>query len=128
MGSLNRVTLVGYLGRDIEVRHTKDGTPVGHLTLATTDTWRTKAGEKRERTEWHRVVLWGDLAQTLEPYLRKGKQICVEGSLFSREWEDRQWGKRTSVEIKAHRVVLLGGGARPEHDERGGGEDEDVPF
>ena len=90
MGSVNKVFLVGNLGRDAEQRHTTTGRAVSNFTLATTDAWTDKAsGQRQERTEWHRVVVWGRQAESLQPYLTKGKQICVEGRLQTREWNDR---------------------------------------
>ena len=94
MGSVNKVFLVGNLGRDAEQRHTANGTAVSNFSLATTDTWTDKSGQRQERTEWHRVVVWDRQAESLQPYLTKGKQICVEGRLQTREWNDRDGNKR----------------------------------
>jgi single-strand DNA-binding protein len=88
MGSVNKVILVGNLGRDAEVKVTASGQSVASFSIATTETW-TKDGEKKEKTEWHRIVLWGRQADTLQPYLTKGKQIYVEGRLETRQWEGR---------------------------------------
>ncbi len=85
--AFNRVTLVGNLGRDAEVRYTQDGTAVATLNLATTEKWTDKSGQRQEQTEWHRIVLWGKQAESLEPYLKKGKQILVEGRLQTLEGE-----------------------------------------
>jgi single-strand DNA-binding protein len=141
MGSVNKVLLVGNLGRDAEVRYTPGGAPVASFSIATTENWTSKDGEKHEQTEWHRIVLWGKQAETLQPYLTKGKQIFVEGRLQTRQWEkDNQ--KHYTTEIKADRIVLLGGGGRGgERSERGdsGGyqdpmkepapvTDDDIPF
>lgn len=109
MGSVNKVILVGNLGRDIEIRYTSSGTAVATLSLATTDTWNDKAGQRQEKTEWHRVVLWGKTAETLQQYLLKGRQIYVEGRLQTRQWDDRDGNKRYTTEIRSDRVVLLGG-------------------
>jgi single-strand DNA-binding protein len=109
MGSVNKVLLVGNLGRDIELRYTSGGTAVGNLGLATTDVWTDKNGQRQEKTEWHRVVLWGKTAETLQEYLLKGRQIYVEGRLQTRQWDDRDGNKRYTTEIRADRVVLLGG-------------------
>ena len=113
MGSVNKVILVGNLGRDAEVRYTSGGTAVATLSLATTDVWTDKSGQRQEKTEWHRVVLWGKTAETLQEYLLKGRQIYVEGRLQTRQWDDRDGNKRYTTETRADRVVLLGG--------RGGG-------
>lgn len=111
MGSVNRVFLVGNLGRDAEQRHTAGGTAVSNFSLATTDTWTDKSsGQRQERTEWHRVVVWGRQSETLQQYLTKGKQICVEGRLQTREWNDRDGNKRYTTEVVADRIALLGGG------------------
>ena len=113
MGSVNKVILVGNLGRDAEIRYTSGGTAVATLSLATTDIWTDKGGQRQEKTEWHRVVLWGKTAETLQEYLLKGRQIYVEGRLQTRQWDDRDGNKRYTTETRADRVVLLGG--------RGGG-------
>jgi single-strand DNA-binding protein len=109
MGSVNKVILVGNLGRDAEVRFTSGGTAVATLSLATTDIWTDKGGQRQEKTEWHRVVLWGKTAETLQEYLLKGRQIYVEGRLQTRQWDDRDGNKRYTTETRADRVVLLGG-------------------
>lgn len=109
MASVNKVILVGNLGRDPELRHTTNGTPVANFTLATTDRWSDPtSGERKERTEWHRIVVWGKQAEVAGEYLRKGKQVYVEGSLQTREWTDREGNKRTTTEIRAHRFQMLG--------------------
>ena len=111
MGSVNKVILVGNLGRDAELRYTSSGVAVATLGLATTRTWKDKNGERKDETEWHRVVLWDRLAQSLSEYLVKGKQIYVEGRLQTRQWE-KDGQKRYTTEIRADQVVLLGGGGR----------------
>jgi single-strand DNA-binding protein len=118
MGSVNRVILVGNLGRDAELRYTPGGAPVATLSLATTEVFKDKEGQRKEQTEWHRVVVWGKTAETLNEYLTKGKQIYVEGRLQTRKWEEKgaePGGKPTTrytTEIRADRIVLLGGGQR----------------
>ena len=118
MGSVNKVILIGNLGRDPEVRYTQGGAPVANFTLATNEVWTDKAGARQERTEWHRIVVWGKTAEIAKEHLAKGKQVYIEGSLQTREWNDREGNKRTTTEVKAQRLVLLGraGG------EGGGGE------
>jgi single-strand DNA-binding protein len=117
MGSVNRVILVGNLGRDAELRYTPGGAPVATLSLATTEVFKDKEGQRKEQTEWHRVVVWGKTAETLNEYLTKGKQIYVEGRLQTRKWEEKgaepgdKPTTRYSTEIKADRIVLLGGGS-----------------
>ena len=114
MAALNKVMLIGNLGRDPEVRYTSDGKPVANFTMATTDRWSdATSGERREKTEWHRIVVWGKQAEIAGEYLRKGRQVYVEGSLQTREWTDRDGNKRQTTEIKAQRFQMLG--------QRGGG-------
>ncbi|MGX1305587.1 single-strand DNA-binding protein [Amorphus suaedae] len=100
-GSVNKVILVGNLGADPEIRRTQDGRPVGNLRIATSDSWRDKAsGERRERTEWHRVVIFNEgLCKIAEQYLRKGSKVYIEGQLQTREWEDQSGQKRYTTEV-----------------------------
>ena len=116
MGSVNKVILVGNLGRDAELRYTPGGAAVAKFSLATTEVWNDKAGQRQERTEWHNIDLWGKQAESLSEYLVKGKQIYVEGRLQTRQWDDKDGNKRYTTEIRGDRIVLLGGGAG-----RGGG-------
>src|SRR5207247_9965911 len=106
----NKVILVGNLGRDAEFRYTPGVAAVSTLNMATTEVWNDKAGQRQEKTEWHRVVLWGKTAESLKEYLTKGKQIYVEGRLQTRQWDDKDGNKRYTTEIRGDRVVLLGGG------------------
>jgi single-strand DNA-binding protein len=112
MGSVNKVILVGNLGRDCELKYTSGSTPtpVATLNLATTESWTDKGGTKQEKTEWHRIVVWGKTAETLQPYLVKGKQVYIEGRLQTRQWEDKDGQKRYTTEIRSDKIVLLGGG------------------
>jgi single-strand DNA-binding protein len=110
MGSVNKVILVGNLGRDAELRYTPGGAAVATLNLATTEVWNDKGGQKQEKTEWHRIVLWGKTAESLNEYLTKGKQIYVEGRLQTRSWDDKDGVKKYTTEIRGDRIVLLGGG------------------
>ena len=147
MGSVNKVILVGNLGRDAELRYTPTGAALATLNMATTEVWNDKAGQRQERTEWHRVVLWGKPAESLAEYLTKGKQIYVEGRLQTRQWDDKDGNKRYTTEIRGDRIVLLGGGGggRSAGASRGGSEeagghtsspepssepitDDDIPF
>ena len=114
MGSVNKVILVGNLGRDAELRYTPGGAAVATINMATTEVWNDKAGQRQEKTEWHRVVLWGKLAESLKEYLTKGKQIYIEGSIRSRQWEDQSGNKRTSYEIVAREMKMLGSRADTE--------------
>jgi single-strand DNA-binding protein len=108
MGSLNKVTLIGNLGRDPEVRYTQGGAPVANFTLATNEVWTDKAGSRQEKTEWHRIVAFGKQAEVVRDHLAKGRQVYIEGALQTRQWDDRDGNKRTTTEIKMTRLVLLG--------------------
>ena len=119
MGSVNKVILVGNLGKDAEVRVTPGGQSVASFSIATTENWTSKEGEKKEQTEWHRIVLWGKTADTLQPYLVKGKQIYLEGRLQTRQWE-KEGQKHYTTEVKADKIVLLGGGGAGSGGSRGG--------
>src|SRR6476659_252643 len=110
MGSVNKVQLIGNLGRDAEMRYTPGGAAVATLNLATTDVFKDRQGQKQEATEWHRIVLWGKTAESLSNYLTKGKQIYVEGKLQTRKWQDKDGNDRYTTEIRADRITLLGGG------------------
>ena len=144
MGSVNKVILVGNLGRDAELRYTPGGAAVATLNLATTEVYKDREGQKKEDTQWHRIVLWGKTAETLQDYLTKGKQIYVEGKLQTRKWKDKDGNDKYTTEIRGDRVVLLssGGGGRQsamnrveseEHapagaDPAGEITDDDIPF
>lgn len=108
MASLNKVILIGNLGKDPEVRYTPNGTAVANFSMATTDNWTGKDGEKQSRTEWHRIVAWGRLGEICGEYLSKGKQVYIEGSIQTREWEDQEGHKRQTTEIKATQMQMLG--------------------
>jgi single-strand DNA-binding protein len=135
MGSVNKVILVGNLGRDAEMRFTSGGTPVATVSMATTEKFNDREGNKKEDTQWHRIVIWGKTAESLHEYLTKGKQIYVEGRLQTREWTDKEGKPVKTTEVRADKIVLLGGGgggggdrsgARPPSRERyagGGGAD-----
>src|SRR6476619_1502918 len=110
MGSVNKVILVGNLGRDAELRYTPGGAAVATLNLATTEVWNDRNNQRQEKTEWHRVVLWGKQAESLQEYLTKGKQIYVEGPRQTRQWDDFFFNEPATTEIKADRITLLGGG------------------
>jgi single-strand DNA-binding protein len=128
MASVNKVILVGNLGRDPEMRSFPSGDQVANVTLATTDKWKDKqTGEPREHTEWHRLVFNGRLAEIAGQYLRKGSQIYVEGSIRTRKWQDQQSGQdRYSTEIRVDQMQMLGsrqGMGGPSPDDEGGGHD-----
>jgi single-strand DNA-binding protein len=151
MGSVNKVILVGNLGRDAELKFTPSGFPISSFSLATTDRRRDKDNNWQDKTEWHRIKLLGKQAESLQDYLKKGKQIYVEGRLETRSWDDKDGQKKYMTEIIADRVQLLGGrgegggGGRSSggrggddmdhYEEAGGGSsgpsdltDDDIPF
>jgi single-strand DNA-binding protein len=121
MGSVNKAILVGNLGRDAEMRFTAGGTPVATVSLATTERFTDREGQKREDTQWHRIVIWGKTAQSLHEYLTKGKQIYVEGRIQTREWTDKEGKPAKTTEIRADRIVLLGSGGGEGRGPRTGG-------
>jgi single-strand DNA-binding protein len=150
-GSVNKVILVGNLGRDPEVRQTQDGNPIVNLSLATSENWRDKAtGERRERTEWHRVVIFNErLADVAQKYLRKGSKVYIEGQLQTRKWTDQDGRDRYSTEVVLQRfrgeLTMLdsrndgggggggdyggGGSGGPPPASGGGGDlDDEIPF
>ncbi|MGE0702748.1 MAG: single-stranded DNA-binding protein [Vicinamibacterales bacterium] len=143
MGSVNKVILVGNLGRDAELRYTPGGAAVAKFSIATTEKWNDKSGSTQERTEWHNIDLWGKQAETLSEYLRKGKQVYIEGRLQTDEYTDKEGIKRKTTRVRCDRVVLLGSGGGGRGAERSGdrgGEhsapveptepltDDDIPF
>lgn len=139
MGSVNKVILVGNLGADPELRYTPAGKAVCNLRVATQETWKDKSGTKQEKTEWHRVTVWGDLAENCAKYLAKGRSVYVEGKLQTRSY-DKDGHKHYATDVVAERVVFLGGArgegaASGKSDEPAGGQqpeppmsDEDIPF
>ena len=156
MASVNKVILIGNLGRDPEVRYMPEGGAVTNISVATTDTWKDKtSGEKQERTEWHRVAFFGRLAEIAGEYLKKGSQVYVEGSLRTRKWQDKEGQERYTTEVVASEMRMLGrreggggepmareprepatagasGGGRAAAPKKGGGNfeqmDDDIPF
>ena len=107
--SVNKVILVGRLGRDPETRYTGGGQAVANFSVATDETYKDKAGERQKRTEWHKIVVWGKQAEIAQQYLKKGSLIFIEGRIQSREWQDKEGQKRTSFEIVASNFRMLGG-------------------
>jgi single-strand DNA-binding protein len=143
--SLNKVMLIGNLGKDPELRFTPSGRAVARFSLATSESWTDQQGQKQDRTEWHNVVVWGKQAESCGQYLSKGRQVFIEGSIRSRQYDDKEGQKRYITEVIAQRVQFLGGG-RGEGGGRGTGtsgggggggeemapaplpEDDDIPF
>lgn len=115
MAGVNKVILVGRLGADPEVKAVSSGQNVARMNIATSDNWTDQNGQKQERTEWHRVVAWGRLADLCGKYLSKGRQVYLEGRLQTRSWEDQQGAKRYTTEIVANTVQFLGGASEREH-------------
>ena len=109
--SVNKVILVGRLGRDPETRYTGGGQAVANFSVATDESYKDKNGERQKRTEWHKIVVWGKQAEIAQQYLKKGSLIFIEGRIQSREWQDKEGQKRTSFEIVANNFRMLGGRA-----------------
>jgi single-strand DNA-binding protein len=146
MSGVNKVILIGNLGANPELRYTQGQQAVANLRIATTEKWTDKSGQKQELTEWHRVVVWGKQAEICGQYLTKGRQVFIEGSIRTRQWQDQQGQKRFTTEIVARNVQMLGSrGERPNggtegseamvppdeatiRDDFGGGPDDDIPF
>ena len=108
MEGVNKVILVGNLGRDPEVRHLENGASVANFSIATTETYKDKSGNRQEQTEWHNIVLWRGLAEIAEKYLRKGSQIYLEGKLKTRSWQDKDGNTRYTTEIVGDNMTMLG--------------------
>lgn len=116
MASVNKVILVGHLGRDPEVRYTSDNATIANVSIATSESWKDKSGEKQEKTEWHRVAFFGKLADVVGQYLVKGSQVYVEGRLQTRKWLDKDGQDRYTTEIIADRMQMLGGKGQASQD------------
>jgi single-strand DNA-binding protein len=130
---LNKVMIIGNLGRDPEMRYTPSGRPVTSFSMATNRSWNTSDGERRTETEWFNVVAWGSLAEICNQYLKKGQQVYIEGRLQTRRWEDDDGNKRSTTEIVAREMIMLGD-RRDKDDEEAqdddtyGESDEEFPF
>jgi single-strand DNA-binding protein len=105
---LNKVMIIGHLGRDPEMRYTPSGRPVTTFSMAVSRTWNSGDGERHSETEWFNIVAWGNLAEICKQYLNKGQQVYIEGRLQTRHWEDKEGQKRTSVEVVANEMMMLG--------------------
>jgi single-strand DNA-binding protein len=123
MASVNKVILIGNLGRDPETRYMPDGGAITNISVATTDVWKDKNGEKQEKTEWHRVAFFGKLAEIAGEYLKKGSQVYVEGRLQTRKWQDKEGVDKYTTEIVADRMQMLGS----RQGMGGGGGDREAP-
>ena len=140
--SVNKALLIGNLGKDPEVRFTASGRAVARFPVATSEVWNDAEGQRQERTEWHNVVVWGKQAETCGQYLAKGRQVYVEGSIRTRQYDDKEGNRRYITEIIAQRVQFLGGGGgrgaeaargapaaeEPPAGAPGAAEDDDIPF
>lgn len=133
-GGVNKVILIGNLGSNPEVRFTPGGQAVANFRIATNESWTDKQGQKQERTEWHRIVVWGKLAELCGEYLTKGRQCFIEGKLQTREWTDKEGKKNYTTEVVAQNVQFLGGkgegagaGAGPRRAASGGADDYGPP-
>ena len=137
--SLNKVILIGNLGQDPEARFTPQGTAVTNLSIATNESWKDQSGETQDRTEWHRVVMYGRMAETAAEYMKKGQMVYVEGRLNTREWEDQNQIKRKTTEIRCDNFTMLGrrsdasastsqGGMSPSPSPSASEVDDDLPF
>jgi single-strand DNA-binding protein len=147
-GSMNKVILIGNLGRDPELKMTPSGQALARFSIATTENWKNPQGEKQSKTEWHNIVVWGKQAEIAEKYLRKGKQVMIEGRIQYREYTDQAGVKKTACDIRCDNFVMLGrmeeGGPRsntgahgdfdeplpppPSGGSGGGNYDDDIPF
>lgn len=116
MPSINKVILIGHLGRDPEVKYFSSGDAVCNLSLATTEKWKDKQGQQQEQTEWHRVNLFGRTAEICGEYLRKGSAVYIEGSIHTRKYTDKQGIERYATEIKGYSMQILGGGKQAKED------------
>jgi single-strand DNA-binding protein len=143
MASVNKAIILGNLGKDPELRHTQGGKAVCTLRVATNEVWTDQAGERKERTEWHTIVVWGRQAENCNQYLKKGRSVYVEGRLTTRKWQDKEGHDRYSTEVVADRVQFVGGGKGEGAGAGGGGGgfddahlepppsgsgDDDIPF
>lgn len=108
MAGVNKVILVGNLGKDPEVRHLENGRAVANFSLATSETYKNKQGERVTNTEWHNIVLWSPIAEIAEKFLKKGNQVYIEGKLTSRSWDDQDGNKRYTTEVVGNNLTLLG--------------------
>ncbi|HSG99446.1 MAG TPA: single-stranded DNA-binding protein [candidate division Zixibacteria bacterium] len=141
MGSVNKVILIGNLGRDPELKYLPSGRAVTEFPIATTDRWKDQEGNQQERTEWHNIVLWGRQAEIAKEYLAKGRSVYIEGRIQTRSWDDQDGNKRYKTEIVGEKLQFLGsrgdnaGGSAPRDEGASapaggapGGNDDDLPF
>ncbi|HZV62385.1 MAG TPA: single-stranded DNA-binding protein [Methylophilaceae bacterium] len=127
MASVNKVILVGNLGRDPEMRYMPSGDAIASFSVATTDNWKDKNGQKQERTEWHRISMFGKLAEIAGEYLKKGSSVYIEGRLQTRKWQDKEGNERQTTEVVADRMQMLGGRGAGNAYEAMDDEDQSMP-
>ncbi len=130
-GSLNKVLLIGHLGADPESRFTTSGSAVTNFNVATNESWRSAEGDTKEKTEWHRVVLFGKMAETAAEYMKKGQLVFIEGRLQTRSWEDKDKVKRYTTEVLCDNFTMLGRKSEGEstgHSQKEGDQEDDLPF
>jgi single-strand DNA-binding protein len=130
---LNKVMIIGYLGRDPELRYTPSGRPVTSFSVGTTRSWNSPNGERREETEWFNVVAWGNLAEICKQYLTRGQQVYIEGRLQTRRWEDQEGKKHSNPEVIANEMIILGDRSKPSGEGSSGTgeapvEEDEFPF
>lgn len=131
---VNKVILVGNLGQDPEIRYIQNGSAVANFSLATSESWKDKTGQKQERVEWHRIVAWGKLAEICGEYLSKGNQVYIEGRLQTNKWQDKEGKDRYTTEVVANNMVMLGQRGNKQlppanqSDNSGFEDSEDIPF
>ncbi len=128
---VNKAILIGNLGKDPELSYTQSGTARCRFPLATSESYQNNAGERQERTEWHNIVVWGKLAETVSKFMQKGRQVFIEGRIQNRSWDDKEGNKRYITEINASKVTFLGGrgdgGSQNSGGYQGGGQSEGPP-
>jgi single-strand DNA-binding protein len=123
--SVNKVVILGRLGTDPELKYTPSGVAVCNFSVATSESWNDKSGQKQEKTEWHRIVVWGKLAELCNQYLVKGRQAFIEGSLQTRSWEGQDGTKRYTTEINARNIQFLGGASKSNNSKQSGPSNEE---
>ena len=120
MAGVNKVILIGNLGKDPELRYTPGGQPVATFSLATTERWNDRNGQRQDRTEWHNIVVWGKQGEMVNQYLKKGRSAYIEGRITTRSWDDKDGNKRYKTEIVATHVQFLGSAGQPSNEMDGG--------
>jgi single-strand DNA-binding protein len=134
MASFQQVVLMGNLGRDPEIKHTASGQAVANFSIATSEKYKDKSGEKVEKTEWHNIVIWGKLAEIVEKYVTKGSTVHLVGKLQTRKWQDKEGKDRYTTEVVCHEMTMCGGGNKSDGEPKQSApaesayDDSDIPF